>query len=471
MLAPVILCGGSGTRLWPRSRTAFPKQFLDLWDNGAMLIGTLRRLQGLDDLAQPLVLCGMEHRFLVAENLRTANISPGGILLEPVAKNTAPAVTLAALEALHGDPAASLLVLPADHAISDITQLHHAIRAGLELLSEHHLITFGVVPTKPETGYGYIKKGRLLGAGPASSIAAFMEKPNLASAESYLQSDAYLWNSGMFLFRAADWLAEMEKYAPDILSICRTTWQTASRGADFITLAADIFRDCRADSIDYAIMEKTTRGAVVPLEAGWSDVGSWESVWENSGKDSHSNHLAGDVLAVATSNSYLSATHRLLAVIGVTDLVVVETADAVLVTSRSGSQEVKQIVALLKESGRTEADQHRKVSRPWGFYDSLEMGENFQVKRIVLNPGGRLSLQKHHHRAEHWIVTRGIALVTCADETFALTENQACHIPKGAKHRLENQTGELVEIIEVQLGNYLGEDDIVRYEDIYGRQG
>lgn len=469
MIIPVILCGGSGTRLWPLSREGYPKQFLDLQKNGSMLVNTLRRLSGLPNLGTPLIVCGEAHRFLIAEQLREAGMGHANLLLEPVGRNTAPAVAIAALEAVKTDPQNTLLVLPADHLIHDQANFHQAIGRGLELLTEQFLVTFGVVPNKPETGYGYIKKGASLGSGSVFKIGQFVEKPDLETAQHYFQSGDYLWNSGMFLFKAKDWLAELEQLAPDILRSCQSAWQQSARETDFTRIDVESFTNCRSDSIDYAVMEKTAKGAVVPLDAGWNDLGTWDSVWESSAKDDRSNCLLGDVVAVNSSGSYFSANHRLLAVVGVKDLVVVETADAVLVLSKECTQDVKKIVDQLKKDGRTETRQHPKVFRPWGYYDSLESGCNFQVKRIAVNPGASLSLQKHHQRAEHWIVIKGTATITCDEKRFDLAENNACHIPLGSKHRLENQTESMVEIIEVQLGDYLGEDDIVRYEDIYGR--
>ena len=465
MIVPVILSGGSGTRLWPLSRELFPKQFLPLVEEETMLQSTVTRLAGLPELASPLVVCNETHRFLVAEQLRALEIEAATIILEPVGRNTAPAVAVAALQALAGGDDPLLLVLPADHVIRNPAALREAVCALLPLAAAGKMATFGIVPTAPETGYGYIK-------GSGSGVAAverFVEKPDRATAETYLASGDYYWNSGMFLFRASRVIAELERYAPDILASCRRALGAAVRDLDFIRLDPGHFTGCRSDSLDYAVMEKTDAAVVMPLAAGWSDVGSWSALWEVGTRDAQGNVRSGDVLVRDSHDCYLHSDQRLVAAIGVRDLVVVETADAVLVVARERAQEVKQIVDELKSSQRGEAVLHRRVHRPWGSYVGIDSEERFQVKRIMVNPGARLSLQLHHHRAEHWIVVKGTALITCGDKSSVLSENQSTYIPLGVAHRLENPGKIPLELIEVQSGSYLGEDDIVRFDDQYGR--
>ncbi len=468
-LIPVILAGGAGTRLWPLSREGYPKQLLPLVGEKTMLQETALRLDGLPALAQPIVVANEAHRFLVAEQLREIDVTPQALVLEPQGRNTAPAAAVAALLAVASDDKARILVLPADHVIADTAAFHQVIATGLALVDEGRLVTFGVTPTGPETGYGYIRKGGE--AGVAGPVEEFVEKPDLATAEKYLSSGDYLWNSGMFLFAAADYLAELEKFAPKMLAACRDAIAGADSDADFTRLASDAFLACPADSIDYAVMEKTERASVVPLDAGWSDVGSWASLHDAVTGDQHNNVVFGDTIIEDSHNCYVYAGHRLVTTVGLKDHVVIETKDAVLVVPKDRAQDVKVVVTRLKEKERYETELGRQVFRPWGSYDSIDHGEGFQVKRLIVNPGAVLSLQMHRHRAEHWVVVRGTARITRGEEVFDLKENESTYIPIGTKHRIENPGSEPVHIIEVQCGSYLGEDDIVRFEDTYGRQG
>jgi len=467
MLTPVLLSGGVGSRLWPVSRETYPKQFLPLAGELSMLQETLRRTSGLEETS-PLVVCNEEHRFMVAEQLRQVDIRASALILEPEGRNTAPAVALAAIQALANDPEALLLVLPADHVIRDVDAFVDAVGRAVPLAQKGRLMTFGVVPSSPETGYGYIKCGAELDAG-LYDLERFVEKPDVATAQAYLDSGNYLWNSGMFLLRAATYLDELAEYAPGMLSCCREAMADATIDMDFVRPAADKFLACPSDSIDYAVMEKTGAGGVVSLDCGWSDVGAWSALWDVATRDGDGNVCKGDVMLDNCAGSYFRSESRLVAGIGVTDLVVVETADAVLVSDRANVQEVKRIVNRLKDLQRPEASLHRRVYRPWGSYESLVTADRFQVKRIVVNPGQTLSLQMHHHRAEHWIVVHGTAEVTCEERIFMLAEDESTYIPLGHKHRLSNPGRIPLELIEVQSGAYLGEDDIVRYEDVYGR--
>lgn len=469
MLVPVILSGGAGTRLWPLSRELYPKQLLPLIGRHTMLQETVRRLTGLD-AAAPTVVSNEAHRFLVAEQLREIGCTPRAIVLEPKGRNTAPAIALAAHAALAADEGDSLLlVLPADHVIRDVAAFHQAIEIGSAAARDGALAAFGIVPTAPEIGYGYIRRGALQ-AG-VYRIAEFVEKPDVARAQSYLASGEYYWNSGMFMFRARRYLEELEKFAPDIASVCRTSFARATRDLDFTRIDAGVFESCRSESIDYAVMEKTADAVVIPLDAGWSDVGSWASLHEVCDKDEQGNTLRGDVIVEDTRDSYIYSESRLVATVGLRDHVVVETKDAVLVAPKDRVQEVKKLVARLKADRRYEHALHREVFRPWGSYDSIDSGQRFQVKRLVVRPGGVLSLQMHHHRAEHWVVVSGTASITRGEDTFLLEENQSTYIPIGIRHRIENPGRIPLHIIEVQSGGYLGEDDIVRLEDRYGRQG
>lgn len=467
MLTPVLLSGGVGSRLWPVSRESHPKQFLPLAGEITMLQETLQRTTPLQASA-PLVVCNEEHRFMVAEQLRQLDVQAGALILEPVGRNTAPAVALAALQAVSADPESILLVLPADHLIKDIDAFVAAVSKALPLASAGRLMTFGVVPSSPETGYGYIKCGAAL-ADDLYELERFVEKPDAATARDYLDSGGYLWNSGMFLLRARSYLDELAQRAPDILSCCQRAMQAATADMYFVRPDAESFKQCPSDSIDYAVMEKTAIGGVVSLDCGWSDVGAWSALWEVAERDANGNVCRGDVILDNCHGSYFRSDSRLVAATGVHNLVVIETADAILVADRDKVQDVKRIVTTLKQQQREEASLHRRVYRPWGSYESLVTSERFQVKRIVVNPKQRLSLQMHHHRAEHWIVVKGTAEVTCEDKVFMLAEDESTYIPLGHRHRLANPGHIPLEIIEVQSGAYLGEDDIVRFEDVYGR--
>lgn len=468
MLLPVIMAGGSGSRLWPLSRQLNPKQFLPMVDqNQSMLQATIERLQGLDAQA-PRLICNEQHRFLAAEQLRQIGLEQANILLEPMGRNTAPAIALAALQAIEEGQDPLLLVLAADHLIQDVPAFHASIEAAMVLATAGKLVTFGIVPAYPETGYGYIQKGEVLGS-EGFKVNRFVEKPDLSTAQHYVASGDYFWNSGMFMFRASRYLAELEAFQPDILKACRQALAGAEQDLHFTRLDANAFSECPDDSIDYAVMEKTADAAMVPLDAGWSDIGSWSALWDVSEKDSNGNVLKGDVLQHGTRHSYVHAEHRLVTTVGVEDLVIVETKDAVLVAHKSHVQDVKKIVEQLKQDQRHEHANHREVYRPWGVYDSIDSGHRYQVKRITVKPGAKLSVQMHHHRAEHWIVVSGTASVTNGDKTYLVTENQSTYIPIGQVHALENPGVIPLELIEVQSGTYLGEDDIVRFEDKYGR--
>ncbi|MGN7837802.1 mannose-1-phosphate guanylyltransferase/mannose-6-phosphate isomerase [Stenotrophomonas sp. 22385] len=463
-ILPVILSGGSGTRLWPLSREAYPKQFLALAGEQTMLQATWQRVAPIAGRA-PLVVANEEHRFVAAEQLQQLGVQPQAILLEPVGRNTAPAIAVAALEATleEGDPI--LLVLPSDHVIADEAAFRAAVVRALPAARDGKLVTFGIVPTGPETGYGYIKAS----SGDAvRAVDRFVEKPDADTALQYVQSGEYFWNSGMFLFKASRYLAELERFQPAMLAASRNAWQLARRDTDFTRLDKEAFAAVPADSIDYAVMEKTADAVVVPLDAGWNDVGSWTALRDVSEQDADGNAHHGDVIAIDCRNTYAYG-ERLIALVGLDDVIVVETDDAVMVGRSDRMQEIKQVVARLKADQRPEATWHRKVYRPWGAYDSIDNGERFQVKRITVKPGGTLSLQMHHHRAEHWVVVSGTAEVTRGDEVILLGENQSTYIPLGVTHRLRNPGKMPLELIEVQSGSYLGEDDIVRFEDTYGR--
>ncbi|PKM10565.1 MAG: mannose-1-phosphate guanylyltransferase/mannose-6-phosphate isomerase [Gammaproteobacteria bacterium HGW-Gammaproteobacteria-3] len=464
-MIPVILSGGSGTRLWPLSRGQYPKQFLPLASEKTMIQETLLRLDGLKNLQPPIAVCNEDHRFMMAEQLWEIGFKPAAIMLEPVGRNTAPAVAIAALSVKPDD---ILLILPADHVIVDGDAFHKAVIAAENLARQGLLVTFGIVPTEPETGYGYIKRSGKQ-HGDAFGVEAFVEKPDRATAQRYLDSGNYFWNSGMFAFKAASFLEELNKFNPAIVEACKKALQGAKQDLDFTRLDSGAFSACPADSIDYAVMEKTAQAVVIPLDAGWNDVGSWSALWDVTRKDAAGNAIFGDVLTIETENSYLYSKNKLVAAIGVKNLVIVETDDALLVAAKDKVQEVKTIVELLKQGKRREADLHRKVYRPWGHYDSVDNGERHQTKRIVVKPGARLSLQKHHHRAEHWVVVKGTALVTKGEQQLLLAENESIFIPLGTVHCLENPGVIALEMIEVQSGSYLGEDDIVRFEDQYGR--
>lgn len=468
MLQAVIMAGGSGSRLWPLSRQLNPKQFLALVSpEQTMLQATIQRLQGLNAV-DPLLICNDEHRFLAAEQLRQLGMNEADILLESVGRNTAPAIALAALHSMAEGEDSILLVLAADHLISDTDAFHNSVRQALPLADAGKLVTFGIVPNSPETGYGYIKQGNALDEG-GFAVSRFVEKPDLATATEYLAQGNYFWNSGMFMFRASVFLVELEKFRPDILSACRQAHSSCQRDMHFIRVDHDAFAACPDDSIDYAVMEKTGQAAMVPLEGGWSDIGSWFSLWDVSDKDANGNVTKGDVLKQTCSDTYIHADSRLVAAVGVQDMIIVETKDAVLVAHRDKVQDVKRVVEQIRKDGRHEHMNHREVYRPWGVYDSIDNGHRYQVKRITVKPGARLSTQMHHHRAEHWIVVSGTAKVCIGDKTELLTENQSTFIPVGEVHSLENPGRIPLKLIEVQFGAYLGEDDIVRFDDRYGR--
>ncbi len=466
-ITPVLLCGGVGSRLWPVSRQGRPKQYLNLTGEHSMLQQTITRLEGLEQ-NPPIIVCNEEHRFLVAEQLRQLGVAGATIVLEPEGKNTGPAIALAAHAAVRDDAESLMLVLPADHYIGRPADLREAVTAAADVAASGKLVTFGLIPSRPETGYGYIKRGTLIANGVAV-LDTFVEKPNLETAKDYLASGEYFWNSGMFMFSARTYLSALNASQPAMASACEASMQAAKRDLDFIRPDAKLFSESPADSIDYAVMEHTTEGAVVSLDCDWSDIGAWSALWEAGSKDESGNVTEGDVVIDNTTNSYIRSQSRLVTTTGIKDLVVVETADAVMVADRHSVQDVKNIVTALKSMARSEADTHHRVFRPWGSYESLIVGERFQVKRIVVNPGQRLSLQMHHHRAEHWVVVRGTAEVLNGDDTMLLTEDQSTYIPIGAKHRLSNPGKYPLELIEVQSGSYLGEDDIVRFEDVYGR--
>ena len=466
---PVILSGGAGTRLWPLSREMYPKQLLALTSQYSMLQDTALRLAGIARARPPIVVCNEAHRFTVAEQLRGLDMVPSAILLEPVGRNTAPAVALAALKALELEADAIIVVAPADHVIRDVRVFQQAAGVASDLATEGKLVTFGIVAHAPETGYGYIRRGD--GPGPAYPVAQFIEKPPMEIAEQFVASGDYFWNSGMFVFKASRYLSELAAFASDILEASTAAYRAAKVDLDFMRVDKAAFEACRGESIDYAVMEKTKEAVVLPLDAGWSDVGSWSSLFDALHSDEDGNVLQGDVLVHDTHDCYVHSTSRLVTAVGMDDHIIVETKDAVLVAPKERVQDVKELVTALRKAGRSESAWHREVYRPWGSYDSIDDGDRFQVKRLTLKPGGMLSLQMHHHRAEHWIVVQGTARVTCGDKTFLLSENESTFVPIGATHRIENPGKVALHIVEVRSGTYLGEDDIVRYEDHYGREG
>ena len=469
MITPVIIAGGSGSRLWPLSRSLYPKQFLALTSNQTMLQETVNRLTGIQ-ANKPLLICNEEHRFIVAEQMRELGQS-SDIILEPVGRNTAPAIALAAevanAQSAENDPL--LLILAADHVIKDKTAFTLAVEQAIPLANQGKLVTFGIVPSEAHTGYGYIKRGNSVANSNNYEISRFVEKPDAETAAQYIASGEYYWNSGMFLFKASRYLEELEKYRPDIAAACKKSLENTQQDNDFIRLDQEAFKKCPEDSIDYAVMEKTQDAMVVPLDAGWNDIGAWSALWEVSDRDEQGNSVFGDAILQGTQNSLIHGGERLIATVGLDNIVIVDTKDALLVADKNKVQDVKKIVEQLKSEKRSEYKLHREVYRPWGKYDSIDNGERYQVKRITVNPGEKLSIQMHHHRAEHWIVVSGTAKVTNGDKTFLVTENESTYIPIGAIHALENPGRLPLEMIEVQSGSYLGEDDIVRFEDRYGR--
>lgn len=469
MLLPVIMAGGTGSRLWPMSRELHPKQFLRLHSLHSMLQETLKRLDGVE-VSEPVVICNEDHRFMVAEQLRQIDMLSHNIILEPIGRNTAPAIALAALNAIAQGHDPIMLVLAADHIIKDVATFHNAIEAAIPYAAGQSLVTFGIVPSGPETGYGYIQRGESTGENAeASSVKRFVEKPDLATAQSYVDSGEYFWNSGMFMFRAKRYLEELERFRPDILDACRLSLADTECDKNFINVNYDAFSSCPDESVDYAVMEKTHDAVMIPLDAGWSDVGSWSALWEVSQKDEAGNALTGDTFLHNTRDCYINTDEKLVAAVGVDNLVIVNTKDAVLVVDKSKVQDVKKVVEHLKKHKRSEYRRHREVYRPWGICDLLVDEKRFNVNRITVNPGEAFSLQMHHHRTEHWVVLAGTARVTTGDKTFLLTENQSTFIPIGVIHRLENPGNIPLELIEVQAGSYLGDDDIIRIKDHYGR--
>ena len=476
MIVPVILSGGSGSRLWPLSRAHYPKQFISLVNKTTLFQDTILRLP--ENLNNPLVICNEDHRFLAAEQLRQIDKKSCGIILEKIGRNTAPAITLAALKLKKEFDDPILLILSADHYIENINAFHVAIEIAKKNAAEGKMVTFGIEPTGPETGYGYIKAKESENS-LAMNIDCFKEKPNIELAKEYLDENIQLklkncplswyWNSGMFMFKASTYLNELEKYEPEILASCKKSFQPEEKDFDFIRLNNDEFLKCKEKSIDFAVMEHTQNSIIVPLDANWSDIGSWSSLVDVKAKDKNGNVIEGDVIIDEVFDTYLSSSNRLISAIGVSNLVIIDTPDALLIANKQNSQKIKNIVEKLKKNNRYEVDNHRKVYRPWGSFDSIERGDGFQVKRIVVNPSAKLSLQKHQYRSEHWVVIKGIAMVTCGEELFELKENESTYIPQNTIHRLENQTNTPLEIIEIQTGSYLGEDDIIRLEDDYQR--
>ena len=471
MITPVVLSGGSGTRLWPLSRKAHPKQLLPLLNETSLLQDTINRLQGLDGVDHTVIICNEDYRFMVAEQAHATSVGVNDIILEPVGRNTAPAIALAAFNALQKDKEAILLVLPADHDIRNVDAFHKAINAGLEQALNNQFVTFGIVPDSPEIGYGYIKALSDVAVNEVSKIEKFVEKPDLQTAINYLKEGGYYWNSGMFMFKAEEYLNALKEFAPEIYSASQKAINAAEIDMDFVRVGMKEFQQCPGDSIDYAVMEKVSNAVVIPVDIGWSDVGSWSALHEIGERDENNNIFIGDTKSVSTKNSYIRAEHKLVTTLGVENLIIVDTDDALLVADKSRVQDIKEIVEALSAENREEVVLHKRVCRPWGCYQGIDQSDRFQAKRITVNPGAILSLQLHHHRAEHWIVVNGTARVTKGEETFILSENESTYIPLETKHRLENIGKIPLELIEVQTGSYLGEDDIVRFDDVYGREG
>ena len=470
-LVPVILSGGSGSRLWPLSRAQRPKQFLALTGDNSLFQQTLERvcdIEGHQAQLSPIVVANTDHRFLVAEQCREMAIEPMSLILEPVARNTAPAIAVAAMAAMQKSDDPVMLVLPSDHTFSDVAAFHSAVGVGLLAAQSGSMVVFGITPTYPETGYGYVKARKADDHG-VHAVEAFVEKPNLGLARSYIEQGGYYWNSGMFMFRASVYLQELTRHRPEMVKACQGAWDESTIDLEFVRLNKEAFASSPSDSIDFAVMEKTNKAVVIPLDAGWSDVGAWSAVWQVQDRDTSGNAIKGDVLIESSTNSYVNAQSRMVAIVGMDNVVVVETSDAVLVMNKDKSQDVKKLVDQLKSSKRSEVDLHREVFRPWGSYDSIDHGKRFQVKRITVKPSAKLSVQMHHHRAEHWVVVSGTARVRVGDKTQLITENQSVYIPVGEVHSLENPGKVPLHLIEVQTGSYLGEDDIVRFEDLYGR--
>jgi mannose-1-phosphate guanylyltransferase/mannose-6-phosphate isomerase len=469
VIHPVILSGGAGSRLWPLSRSLFPKQLLALIGERSLIQDTVLRVQGKEFLP-PLIICNVEHRFLIAEQMRASEIKPPAIVLEPAGRNTAPAAAIASLMVAEKDPDGIILLMPADHIIRNRAAFLEALNHAIAAAEKDNLVTFGIAPDSPETGYGYMRRGAALPGLPGCfTVARFVEKPDAATAAGYIAAGDYGWNSGMFVFKASLFLSELERLEPELLAHCRTALENAKEDLDFLRLEPASFTKAKSISIDFAVMERTDKAAMVPVEMDWSDIGSWESLWAASARDPSGNAVKGDVLQHGTRNSYLRSEGPMVAAVGLEDVVVVATTDAVLVSHKGASQDVKRIVEQLQKQGRELHTTHRKVFRPWGSYEGLDTGEGFQVKHIIVNPGAKLSLQMHHKRAEHWVVVSGLARVTCDDKVFPLKQNESTYIPLGSRHRLENIGSEPLHLIEVQSGSYLGEDDIVRFEDTYGR--
>ena len=467
-IIPIILSGGSGKRLWPLSRKQYPKQFLPLVGDNTMLQETILRLSGLDNLADPIIICNADHRFLVAEQCKQIDIKNPTIILEPVGRNTAPAIAAAAFQSLKSTDDGILLVLSSDHIIQDVEAFHRAINIACKQAKDGKLATFGIVPTNANTGYGYIKLSKDHSNG-AFKVEEFIEKPDLKTVESFLEQGNYLWNSGMFMFKATKLIEELTIHSPNIIKSVKDALKSAKKDLDFIRLDKKSFELSPSDSIDYALMEKSDNAVVIPLDAKWKDIGAWTALYDMGIKDKNGNVIKGDVITKSTTNSYINADHRMVLTIGLDNLIIVDTPDAIFIATKDKAQEVKSVVESLQANDRSESDTHRKVYRPWGWYDSIESGKSFQVKRLHIEPGAKLSLQMHHKRAEHWVVVSGTASVTNGDQILTLNKGESTYIPLGITHSLANKTRKLLEVIEVQSGSYLGEDDIVRFEDIYGR--